>query len=165
MNQKYDKTDPEQVRQRRNQRLLNFFKLLDMKVRLIGDDNQPHMIYNNAEELNAYVKNFELHLTDNPDRGQIVYTVKLTHVPEFEQGKVWNWLNNYPRRKVYKISTKSTTSNATIYFAGFNFVDTGNEKIKSPIFTQHNPHIYFTKQKATEVAWELREKGHDVEVE
>ena len=48
---------------RRNKRLLNFFNIHGFNVRIVGDEQKPAVILNEAYVLSCYVKNFDLHFT------------------------------------------------------------------------------------------------------
>ena len=54
------KEDLEEIIERRNIRIKNFFDLCGLQVRIIGDKNSPAIVLNDNCVINAYVHNFEL---------------------------------------------------------------------------------------------------------
>ena len=155
----YDKDD---IIKKRNKRLLEFFKLCGLSVRLIGDENSPAMVYDNKYILNAYVHNFELRFTDSPFQGNVVYLVKLTAKPNFDRNKIISCIDDYQKREVYKIRVKDSTPQ--LFLSGYNFLNKDEKLGRYPVFSAYYPKVYFSEEKATEISNELNQDGYKVEV-
>lgn len=153
------KDDLSEVIKRRNARLAEFFKLIGLYVRIIGDENSPAMILNDRFVLNAYVHNFELRFTDNPVKGNIIYTVKLSENPNFDKNKVISCIEDYEKRPVFRIGLRDTN----LYLSGYNFLNREEKLGRYPVFSAYAPKIYFTKDKADEVCKELYQDGYNLE--
>lgn len=153
------KDDLSEVIKRRNARLAEFFKLIGLYVRIIGDENSPAMILNDRFVLNAYVHNFELRFTDNPVQGNIIYTVKLSENPNFDKNKVISCIEDYEKRPVFRIGLRDTN----LYLSGYNFLNREEKLGRYPVFSAYAPKIYFTKDKADEVCKELHQDGYNLE--
>jgi hypothetical protein len=144
---------------RRNKRLTDFFKLCDISVRIIGDKNSPAIIYQDAYVLNAYVHNFELRFTDNPDNGNVIYTVKLTEKPNFDKNTIQQAILSYPKKSVYTIKLWGTSP--TLMLSGYNFLNKEQKLGRYPVFSAYHPKIYFTQEKAEEIMAQLAEDGYE----
>ena len=155
------KEELSEVIERRNKRLTDFFKLVGISVRILGDENNPAIIYNDNCILNAFVHNFELRFTDHPTQGNIVYTVKLTESPNFDKNRVMNCINDFEKRPVYKVSVKN--SEPPLYLSGYNFLNKEEKLGRYPVFSAYNPKIYFNKEKSDEICSELNNDGYSLE--
>jgi len=149
--------DLSEVIERRNKFLVKFFSLIDLPVRMIGDDNSPAMIYNEEVVLNAYVHNFELRFTDSPISKNVVYTVKLTDNPRFDKNRILQCLSEYKARAVYKVVLKTIPK---LYLTGYNFLNKAEKLGRYPVFSSYNPKIYFSEEKAKEIVSELNSDGY-----
>ena len=67
----------EEMVTRRNKRLKSLFSRNGINIRLVGDENKPAVIRDEAEVLSCYVKNFNLHFTKEPFSDEIIKTIKL----------------------------------------------------------------------------------------
>jgi len=133
---------------RRNKRLLTFFKDSGIdEVRLIGNENCPAVIYKERFVLSCYVKNFELIFTDKPFEGTEVARVKLLHGANADKTELIALLDNCEHRKVYRVKVKDVE----LYLAGYNFLDKENSEGKFPVFSRHNPKIYYDKEYADQI--------------
>lgn len=150
---------------RRNQRLDEFFKLLNLPIRTIGNKNHPAFVYEEKYILNAYVHNFELRFTDNCNQGNVVYMVKLTEKPLFDKNKIMSCIENYDKREVKKISLSNTIGNPKLYLSGYNFLNKKEKLGRYPVFSAYIPKVYFTEENAESVLSELIGDGYSVELE
>lgn len=155
----YDKDD---IVKKRNKRLLEFFKLCGLSVRLIGDENSPAMVYEDKYILNAYVHNFELRFTDSAFQGNVVYQVKLTAKPNFDRNKIISCIDEYQKREVYKVSIKDSTPK--LFLSGYNFLNKEEKLGRYPVFSAYYPKVYFSQEKASEISNELNQDGYNVEI-
>lgn len=151
------KTEVNDVTERRNKLLIKFFRLIDLPVRLIGDDDKPDMIYNEEVILNAFVNNFELNFTDSPTSKNVVYSVKLNENPRFDKNRILQCLTEYKARAIFRVSLKTTPK---LYLTGYNFLNKEEKLGRYPVFSSYNPKIYFTEEKAKEIANELNNDGY-----
>jgi hypothetical protein len=147
---------------RRNKRLSEFFKLLGLNVKIIGNVNNPPMTINDEFILNAYVHNFELRFTDNPNQGNVIYVVKLTEKPLFDKNKVLSAINDYEKRPVFKVYLQDCTP--TLYISGYNFLNKEEKLGRYPLFSAYSPRVYFSKEKADEIYNELKSDGYSASV-
>jgi hypothetical protein len=152
-----EKEELTEVIKRRNKRLVEFFKLVGLYVRIIGDENSPAMILNDNCTLNAYVHNFELRFTDNPVQGNVIYTVKLSGTPNFDKDRVISCVHDYEKRPIYRVLMKG--SSPTLYLSGYNFLDREAKLGRYPVFSSYAPKVYFTRDKADEICRELHQDG------
>jgi hypothetical protein len=154
------KENLEDVIERRNLRIKQFFELCKIQIRLIGDKNTPAIIIDDSYVLNCYVHNFELRFTDQVIQGNIVYTVKLTEKPNFDKNKVMSCINDFEKRKVFKIQVNN--SNPKLYLSGYNFLDKIKKDGRYPVFSSYIPKVYFSKEKAEEIVNTLSNDGYDL---
>ncbi len=162
-----DKKSPDfqAMLERRNSRFLKFFKDNGFpETRLIGDPEKPALLYNEKEVLSCYVHNFELRLMDKPFSDNVVKVIKLNSTSKEKIGNALiDWYETYEHRKVYKI--KHATAN--LYLAGYNFLirNKENPEGRYPVFARYHPKVYFSLEKAKEIAEELNKANYPVEVE
>lgn len=146
-----DYYDPERVISRRNERLERFFELYfegtDTKYRLIGDKNCPAVIVDEKLCLSCFVKNFNLHFTNKPNQGEIMYTVKLQKDQQMDKELIAQHIDSSEHRPVYKIEYAGTG----LFLAGYNFKKKNSLEGKYPVFSRYNPKIYFSKDYAQEI--------------
>ncbi len=88
---------------RRNKRLKSLFSRNGISVRLVGDDNKPAVIRDEAVVLSCYVKNFNLHFTKEPFSDEIVKTIKLKQEPDISKYELIEVLEICKHRPVYKL--------------------------------------------------------------
>jgi hypothetical protein len=146
---------------RRNKRLVDFFKLLGLNVKIVDtvkSANNPPMILNEEFILNAYVHNFELRFTDSSVQGNVLYTVKLTEKPMFDKNRVLAAINDYEKKPVFKVFLKNTEPN--LFLSGYNFLNKDEKLGRYPVFSSYQPKVYFNKEKADEVCEELCSDGY-----
>lgn len=147
--------------QRRNQWLLNFFNtIFPSKVRIMGKEQAPFIVYDNKICLCCYVHNFNLHFTDQPFESTILYTIELTEIPQYDAEKIFQWFNTSSHRPVYKVFLQK--SDPRLYLAGFTYKDPAKKTGKSPVFAMENPNIYFKKENVQDVAEGLCKEGYNV---
>jgi hypothetical protein len=150
--------------ERRNNRFLNFFKKYGFtETRLIGDPEKPALLFNEELVLSCYVHNFELRLMDKPFSENVIEVIKLNGINTEEYSEVLKeWFETYEHRKVYKIQF----TDAELYLAGYNFLVRRKENPEGryPVFARHHPKVYFSLEKAQEIASELDKAGYKVSV-
>jgi hypothetical protein len=148
---------------KRNRRLAELFKTMELPVKIIGDEHMPVCLYDEKFILNCYVHNFELRFMSEPIGGECIYTIKLMEVPKFDKNRVLECINNYPVRYVSKVSLKNT--NPKLYLTGYNYLNKEDGLGRYPVFSAYSPKIYFSEQKAKEIADELKNDGYDSAVD
>jgi hypothetical protein len=137
-----------EVIERRNRRLLEFFRLSGLTdVRIIGDENNPAVIYKNVYCLSCFVHNFELRFTNKPDNGEVVHVEKLTSQARMDKNELIAMLDKYEHRRVYRVKI----TDQQLYLAGYNFIDKSIPDTRYPVFSRFNPKIYFSKDYAVEL--------------
>lgn len=155
--------DLEEVILRRNNLLQKFFnKIFPNNIIIIGNPNAPAIVYDNSLCLSCYVHNFELRFTDAPDKGKVIYTVKLQPDQKYDTQEVLKWFKECSHRPMYKIAVNNTKPK--LFLSGYNFLDRNNKDGKYPVFSLHHPKVYFTKEKALEIAQSLQVDGYNIEV-
>lgn len=141
-------------REKRNNRLINFFKEKNFPVKLVGNENSPAIIFANDVCLSCYVHNFNLIFMDKPFKGTELFRVKLTHIvtKDFDIQFI-DWIENAEHRAVYVIYFwLDKFKENLLHLTGFN----KNDKNKSyPVFAEFNPKIYFTLEAAKNVVKEF----------
>lgn len=156
----------EVVIKRRNKRLEDFFKSAIPEelgnIRIIGDENKPAIIYNDSFLLACYVHNFDLRLNSNDSGNELIMNVKLTMELNYDKETFLNWLHNANHRTVYKVKLSQTANN--LFLCGWNFIDKENCKGRYPVFSKHEPKLYFKESVAQAYADALIEDGYLVEV-
>jgi len=150
----------EEMVARRNKRLKNLFSRNDVNVRLVGDDQKPAVIMDESVVLSCYVKNFDLHFTQEPFSDEIVKTVKLKHDPEITRLELQEVIESCKHRPVYRIVLKSTE----LYLVGYNYLNSEDSVGRYPVFAKHKPKVYFDKSYAEKVATNLTDEGYDIDI-
>jgi len=150
--------------ERRNGRFLNFFKTNGFKeTRLIGDPEKPALLYEEKLVLSCYVHNFELRLMDKPFSDNVIEVIKLNGIETTDySSKLKEWCDTYEHRKIYKIQF----NDSSLYLAGYNFLVRRKENPEGryPVFARHHPKVYFSLDKANEIASDLEQAGYHVSV-
>ena len=149
---------------RRNGRFLDFFKRYGYtEVRLIGDPEKPALLYKEELVLSCYVHNFELRLMDKPFSTNVLEVVKLNSYNTNDYAEIIKkWFETNEHRKIYKIKFADTN----LYLAGYNFLvrKKVNPEGRYPVFARHHPKVYFSIEKAQEIAQELNNAKYEVSV-
>ena len=131
--------------EKRNNRIISFFKAKQINIKLVGNVNSPAIIYNNDICLSCYVHNFNLILTDKPFNSKKLLTIKLSHIISTDNDKEFiNWVENAEHRAVYVIYFLFGNKNK-IYLTGFN---KNSENKKYLVFAEQEPKIYFNLENA-----------------
>jgi hypothetical protein len=150
----------EEMVARRNKRLKNLFARNEVNVRLVGDDQKPAVIMDESVVLSCYVKNFDLHFTQEPFSDEIVKTVKLKHDPEITRQELQEVIESCRHRPVYRIVLKGTE----LYLVGYNYLNSEDSVGRYPVFAKHKPKVYFDKTYAEKVASNLNDEGYDIDI-
>lgn len=150
----------EEMVARRNKRLKNLFARNEVNVRLVGDEQKPAVIMDESVVLSCYVKNFDLHFTQEPFSDTIVKTVKLKHEPEITRQELQDVIEACKHRPVYRIVMKNTE----LYLVGYNYLNSEDSVGRYPVFAKHKPKVYFDKTYAEKVALNLSEEGYDIQI-
>lgn len=147
--------------EKRNKELFKFFnKIFPNKITLlILNQSTPNVIYEDEKCLSCYVFNFELRLTDSPQKEKIICSINLLE-EKYDIDKILFWLEKCQHMKMHKV--KLDTAFPPLYLSGYNFTDRENKKNKYPVFSHYNPKLYFQKKKAEEIANQLMEEGYNV---
>lgn len=151
----------EEMVARRNKRLKTLFSVNGVNVRLVGDEQKPAVIRDEAMVLSCYVKNFNLHFTKEPFSDEIVKTVKLKHEPEIDRHELLQVLDLCKHRPVYKVRLNDTE----LYLVGYNYLNSEDSVGRYPVFAKHKPKVYFDLEYAQKVAENLRGDQYDIVVE
>lgn len=156
----------EVVIERRNGRLEDFFNLAIPKesgyFRIIGDENKPSVIYNDEYLLACYVKNFELILLTEDSIGEEYMSIKLTAEPKYDKDAFLRWLYAAKHRKIFKIQLSQTPNQ--LFLCGWNYIDKENSIGKYPVFSKHNPKVFFKEVIADKIIKELSNNGYLIEI-
>ncbi len=150
----------EEMVARRNKRLKSLFSRNGINVRLVGDEQKPAVIRDEAFVLSCYVKNFDLHFTKEPFSDEIVKTVKLKHDPDITRYELEEVLEMCVHRPVYKILLKGTE----LFLVGYNYLNSEDAVGRYPVFAMHKPKVYFDRAYAEKVATNLSEDGYEIEI-
>jgi hypothetical protein len=151
----------EEMVTRRNKRLKGLFSRFGINVRLVGDDNKPAVIKDEAIVLSCYVKNFDLHFTKEPFSDEILKTVKLKQEPEITKFELLEVLELCQHRPVFKVKLESSD----LYLVGYNYLNSEDAVGRYPVFAKHKPKVYFDYEYAQSVAENLRTDGYSVVIE
>jgi hypothetical protein len=150
----------EEMVARRNKRLKSLFSRNGVNVRLVGDEQKPAVIMDEAVVLSCYVKNFDLHFTKEPFSDEIVKTVKLKHEPEITRYEIQEVIELCKHRPVYRILLKE----GDLYLVGYNYLNSEDSVGRYPVFAKHKPKVYFDRSYAEKVAENLVEEGYEIEI-
>lgn len=151
---------------KRNYRLTSIFQTramyeagLAQKIRVIGNENSPAVLYDDAWILNMYVHNFDLHFTDAFEGGNIVKTFKLRAAFTLSPDELLAHIEQYTHKKIYKV--KLATEGVPLFLAGWNHTDkfSRNPETQYPVFAPREPKVYHTKEKAIELCMHLGDLG------
>lgn len=132
-------------------------------IRLIGDEQNPAVIYKNEFCLSCYVKNFDLYLKDSDTKdggeGNIMHVIKLTADLDDEIiDKVREWYACSNHRYVHRIEL----GNSGLFLSGYNFLIKKKSEGKYPVFSKYKSKIYFTKTRAEEILKECEIHNHNL---
>lgn len=150
----------EEMVARRNKRLKSLFSRNGVNVRLVGDEQKPAVIMDESVVLSCYVKNFDLHFTQEPFSDEIVKTVKLKHEPEITRYELQETIELCKHRPVYRILLSGTE----LYLVGYNYLNSEDSVGRYPVYAKHKPKVYFDRSYAEKVAENLDEEGYEIEI-
>lgn len=156
---KIQNDDTPEFVEKRNKRLEQFFRQNGYDhhdIRIIGDENNPAVLYQDTFILSCYVHNFNFNWTDKHYNGNIIKTYKLKAIVPDVRAELDELIRKGEMKKVYKIS--STTAN--LFLIGWNYLDKENKDIKFPVFGKYSPKIYHTAIKANEIVDDLQKQGY-----
>ncbi|MBN2349068.1 MAG: hypothetical protein JXJ22_09535 [Bacteroidales bacterium] len=151
----------EEMVARRNKRLKYLFSKNGVNVRLVGDDQKPAIIRDEATVLSCYVKNFDLHFTKEPFSDEIVKTVKLKHEPDITRYELEEVLSICKHRPVFKLRLRGSD----LYLVGYNYLNSEDAVGRYPVFARHKPKVYFDFEYAQQVAENIRTDNYDIDIE
>jgi len=137
---------------RRNDLLAKYFKSKSLDFKIIGDMNTPAVVDLSMNVcLSCYVHNFYLIFTDKPYDGEELFRVKLSPTIDTSMDNEFRvWYRDFEHRTIYRIIAKLNTSGlGYLFLTGFHKREDGN---LNPVFCEVNAKIYFTKEKAEEIA-------------
>lgn len=139
----------------RNERLLSFFHLNGISnIRIIGNAEDPGIIYKNEVRLSCYVKEMNLILLDGIN-GEVISTLAL-NTPEVlnAEGLLIDFVENIEHRKVWKIMLKEMYG---LFLTGYNYMDRKIKQGKYPVFATMEPRIFMSKENALDIISHLPE--------
>ena len=151
----------EEMVARRNKRLKSLFSRNGIHIRLVGDENKPAVIRDEAVVLSCYVKNFNLHFTKEPFSDEIVKTIKLKQEPDISKYELIEVLEICKHRPVYKLKLAGTD----LFLVGYNYLNSEDAVGRYPVFAKHKPKVYFDFEYAQSVADNLRSEGYTITIE
>ena len=151
----------EEMVTRRNKRLKSLFSRNGISIRLVGDENKPAVIRDEAVVLSCYVKNFNLHFTKEPFSDEIVKTIKLKQEPDINKYELIEVLEVCKHRPVYKLKLAGTD----LFLVGYNYLNSEDAVGRYPVFAKHKPKVYFDFEYAQSVAENLRSDGYTIAIE
>jgi hypothetical protein len=151
----------EEMVARRNKRLLSFFTMHGYNVRLVGDEQKPAVILNEAVVLSCYVKNFDLHFTKEPFSDEIVRSFKLKHEPDVTKHELQEAIDLCVHRPVYKIKLIGSD----LFLVGYNYLNSEDAVGRYPVFAKHKPKVYFDKEYAVKLVESLSNDGYKLKIE
>ena len=151
----------EEMVTRRNKRLKSLFSRNGINIRLVGDENKPAVIRDEAVVLSCYVKNFNLHFTKEPFSDEIVKTIKLKQDPDINKYELIEVLEVCKHRPVYKLKLAGTD----LFLVGYNYLNSEDAVGRYPVFAKHKPKVYFDFEYAQSVAENLRSDGYTIAIE
>ncbi|UCH15177.1 MAG: hypothetical protein JSV22_04215 [Bacteroidales bacterium] len=151
----------EEMVARRNKRLKSLFSRNGIHIRLVGDENKPAVIRDEAVVLSCYVKNFNLHFTKEPFSDEIVKTIKLKQDPDISKYELIEVLEICKHRPVYKLKLAGTD----LFLVGYNYLNSEDAVGRYPVFAKHKPKVYFDFEYAQSVAENLRSDGYTIAIE
>lgn len=150
----------EEMVARRNKRLKSLFSRNGVNIRLVGDDQKPAVIMDEAVVLSCYVKNFDLHFTKEPFSDDIIKTIKLKHEPEVTRLELQEVIELCKHRPVYRVMLKDTE----LYLVGYNYLNSEDSVGRYPVFAKHKPKVYFDRTYAEKVAVNLQDDDYDIDI-
>lgn len=121
----------------RNEMLVRFFHQLGLQVILIGDSNNPAMVYQH-KILAAYIHNFRLHFLNKSDHGQDMYICRIDEKPNLNE--LTNWYKTAAHNKAWRIQVKGTP----LFICG-----TGSDG--HPVFGKAKIHYYMSEEFALHI--------------
>lgn len=153
----------------RNDFLEKYFKRFfpNNTIRIVGDINKPNVIIDFEYALACYCQNFNLHFLDKNDFGTTLFSVKLNNSYIYDISKINNWLQTAQHKKLFKVALKISSDQSeqpTLFVSGWNYIDKENKLGKYPVFSEHEPKVYFSEEKAKEIAKELKQSNYQVEI-
>jgi hypothetical protein len=165
------KSTPEQYKViiERNDFLEKYFKRFfpNNTIRIVGDINKPNVIFDFDYALACYCQNFNLHFLDKNDFGETLFSVKLNNSYVYDIAKINSWLQNSQHKKLFKVALKISSDQSeqpTLFVSGWNYLDKENKTGKYPVFSEFEPKVYFSEEKAKEIAKELKQSNYQVEI-
>ena len=153
----------------RNDFLAKYFKRFfpNNNIQIVGDINKPNVIIDFEYALACYCRNFNLHFLDKNDFGTSLFSVKLNNSYVYDIAKINNWLQTAKHKKLFKVALKISSDQSeqpTLFVSGWNYTDKENKLGKYPVFSEYEPKVYFSEDKAKEIAKELKQSNYQVEL-
>lgn len=132
--------------QERNKKALEFFKNLNLNVRVLGNEDKPVFILDNKVCLSCFCVKDLIILVDKPFGGKEILKVdlnsQLLNLDVFTY-----WIEKIEHRKVFRIRLV----NCSLFYNGFR---KKNEQ-RFPIFCEIEESVFFTMSKAEEIIKEF----------
>jgi len=137
----------------RNELLLAFFHSNSItNIRIIGNAENPLIVYQEKVRLSCYVKDMNLILLDSVD-GSIISTLAINTKKVLDvESLLMDFLETSIHEKIWKIAL---TKSPALFLTGFNYLDKILRKDKYPVFARLEPRIYITEEKAINTLREL----------
>ena len=101
------------------------------------------------------------------DFGTTLFSVKLNNSYNYDISKINNWLQTAQHKKLFKVALKISSDQSeqpTLFVSGWNYTDKENKLGKYPVFSEYEPKVYFSEDKAKEIAKELKQSNYQVEL-
>lgn len=142
---------------RRNTLLLSLFDKVGMEVSLLGDLRKPNMILDYSKQLPMYVKNFNLHIKKTVYAEDFFHTFSLDDVDTITSDEFMEVYKKAQTEPVFKVKCDN------MYYVGMKKDLASGEYF--PVFSRHNPKVYYTTSKALEDSYTLRKMGYETQYE
>lgn len=118
----------------RNNQLLMLFTNLGFDVKLIGDKNQPKIVFADEFVISGFVKNRLYNFTTKPFGGDVIRIVNLNK-PNITKNEILDILKNNTQRRFFRLRTTEELF----------YIKTEN---KIPLFSFTDSRYFFYKERA-----------------
>jgi len=121
-------------------------------------DHAPAVIINSTSIANCYVKDFILYLTNDKKPSKIVHLHDLNNnlTNNLDLNNLFlEWFNGYSMKSCYRIKVVGTE----LFYKSYNFKNFKNRSFRYPIFSEHDPKIFYTKRYAQDIIKEFNKEG------
>lgn len=123
----------------------------ELELDMLGLPHKPKIMTPDFKYwLNAYVRNFDLYLTDKEYDGEVFFLIRIERIKEADMVKikerVAEWRKKFAHKRVYTLSLSPG-----LYLSGFNHHNKLEKEDPFPVFSFYEPLLYNTHEKAIEI--------------